>query len=181
MALKPCRECGAQVSTEAEVCPHCGVHSPTARNPLAALGPSDSKESKKAGGGCAIAFVLIIGLIILGALFPKNPVETTPCRSDWTKCADNEELVNKYSGWSLAQVNCKSKATEQAQYGNPVWPWFAFGSFYIGKEYVASGIAIAIEPDAQFQNGFGAMVHSRVTCTYDLRAQRVISVDISAR
>src|ERR1700674_1936975 len=29
MALKACRECGAQVSTEAETCPHCGVRAPT--------------------------------------------------------------------------------------------------------------------------------------------------------
>lgn len=29
MALKNCRECGQQVSTEAESCPHCGVPSPT--------------------------------------------------------------------------------------------------------------------------------------------------------
>lgn len=29
MVLRPCRECGAQVSTEAASCPHCGVPSPT--------------------------------------------------------------------------------------------------------------------------------------------------------
>lgn len=29
MALKACRECGNQVSTKAEICPHCGVRSPT--------------------------------------------------------------------------------------------------------------------------------------------------------
>lgn len=29
MALKDCKECGAQVSTEAEACPHCGVPAPT--------------------------------------------------------------------------------------------------------------------------------------------------------
>ena len=28
MALKPCRECGAQVSTEAVSCPHCGIGEP---------------------------------------------------------------------------------------------------------------------------------------------------------
>ena len=28
MALKPCRECGEQVSTEAKTCPHCGVKRP---------------------------------------------------------------------------------------------------------------------------------------------------------
>lgn len=29
MALQTCRECGREVSTEAEACPHCGVRSPT--------------------------------------------------------------------------------------------------------------------------------------------------------
>lgn len=28
MALKPCRECAAQVSTEAKTCPHCGIDNP---------------------------------------------------------------------------------------------------------------------------------------------------------
>jgi hypothetical protein len=29
MALKPCRECGRDVSTEAAACPHCGAAAPT--------------------------------------------------------------------------------------------------------------------------------------------------------
>ena len=29
MALKPCRECGANVSIEAQTCPHCGAPHPT--------------------------------------------------------------------------------------------------------------------------------------------------------
>jgi hypothetical protein len=29
MALKPCHECGAQVSTQAETCPGCGIRNPT--------------------------------------------------------------------------------------------------------------------------------------------------------
>lgn len=29
MALEPCRECGHEVSTEAETCPQCGVPNPT--------------------------------------------------------------------------------------------------------------------------------------------------------
>ena len=29
MALKPCRECKKKVSTEANVCPNCGVPDPT--------------------------------------------------------------------------------------------------------------------------------------------------------
>jgi uncharacterized membrane protein YvbJ len=29
MPLKPCRECGANVSKEAQTCPHCGAPHPT--------------------------------------------------------------------------------------------------------------------------------------------------------
>src|SRR5208282_3278179 len=29
MALKPCRECGKQVSDQADVCPNCGIKEPT--------------------------------------------------------------------------------------------------------------------------------------------------------
>jgi hypothetical protein len=56
-----------------------------------------------------------------------------------------------------------------------------FGSFYRGNNYITSGIAVAIEDDAQFQNMYGAMVHSEVRCTYDLKAKRVIDVVISER
>lgn len=38
MALKPCRECGQEVSTEAKTCPNCGVKHPA--NKLAAMGDS---------------------------------------------------------------------------------------------------------------------------------------------
>jgi tetratricopeptide (TPR) repeat protein len=103
------------------------------------------------------------------------------CPSDWTKCADNEQLVNKYSRWIHAQVACKMEANSQAKYGDPVWPWLAFSSFYGGKDYVTSGVAVIIEPDAKFQNGFGAMVHSRVVCRYDLRTERVVDVSIAPR
>jgi hypothetical protein len=112
---------------------------------------------------------------------PKPPTQTELCRSDWTQCADNERLVNNYSDWSTVQVACKTAANDRAKYGTPEWPWFPFGTFYKGGNYVTSGIAVAVEPDAQFSNGFGAKVHSRVTCTYDLRAKRVTQVDISAR
>lgn len=28
MGLKPCKECGNEVSTQAKTCPHCGVDNP---------------------------------------------------------------------------------------------------------------------------------------------------------
>jgi hypothetical protein len=182
MALKPCRECGQQVSTEAEVCPHCGVRVPTAADPVAALSVSGGKQDKSRG--ClpviGVLIVIVVALVAVGSV--NSPNKTAPsCVSDWTKCSDNADLVNNYKDWRDAKYACKMQANEQAKYGTPVWSWSPFGTYYRGNEYVTSGEAVAIEPDAQFQNGFGAMVHSQVTCTYDLRAKRVISVDILAR
>jgi hypothetical protein len=81
------------------------------------------------------------------------------CRSDWIKCSDNEQLVNNYRDWSDVQVDCKYAANDRAKYGKPDWPWFPFGTFYKGNNYVTSGMVVAVEPDAQFSNGFGAMVY----------------------
>jgi hypothetical protein len=168
MALKPCRECGLDVSTSAKTCPHCGVRSPT---------------WKAAPRWIRWGFVaVVVGLLMWVAPANRSSTPQVPkiadCSSDWTKCSDNADLVNNYSNWTHVQASCKVEASRQARYGTPVWPWGVFGSFYKGNTYITSGTAIAVEPDAQFQNGFGAMVHSQVTCTYDLRAERVLSVDI---
>ena|ERR1035437_6106157 len=106
MALKPCRECGAQVSTEAEVCPHCGVRSPTATDPLAALAPSGNKQGKITGFGW-FTLVLVGGIIVLFVFFSNEAPKETACDSDWRKCADNEQLVNNYSRWTSVKVECK--------------------------------------------------------------------------
>jgi len=173
MALKPCRECGAQVSTEAEVCPHCGVRSPTATS-TATVNPIAKR-----------AVLVVIGLFVASSvltMLTKSPPSLAPstCASDWARCASNEELAKNYNRWWDVRRECKREADARARYKTE-WPWEAFGTFNVGNSYIASGKAVAIEPEAQFQNGFGAMVRSRVTCTYDLRADRVISVDISPR
>jgi hypothetical protein len=110
----------------------------------------------------------------------QRVLEAVPsCKADWTECADNAELVNNYSRWFHAKLACKDAATKQARFGTPIFPSYPFFSTYF-KTYIATGTAILMEKEAQFQNGFGAMVHSEVKCTYDLRAARVVSVDISA-
>jgi hypothetical protein len=102
------------------------------------------------------------------------------CSSNWSKCGDNADLVNNWSGISSAQVSCQSEAENRAQYGTPKWPWLSFSSFYPGTNYVPAGKVILIEPDAQFQNGFSALVHSKVWCLYDLRAKTVTDVAVAA-
>jgi len=168
MALKECRECGGQVSTDAKTCPHCGART--------------GKVPRGCAGFLVIGILLIIIVVALqGGNSDKQPASPS-CKSDWTKCADNAEIANHYSQWFDAQFACKQAAIKQARYGTPVFPsLYFFSQFYPGTGYVTTGTATLVEPDAQFQNGFGAMVHSRVTCTYDLRTERVITVDISAK
>ncbi|HWI27238.1 MAG TPA: hypothetical protein VN668_09735 [Stellaceae bacterium] len=162
--------------------------------------PKAAVKNQKARNGCLGLIGLIVLLTVIGSLAGNNDNSSsskndngTPtksdaavpaqpsCKTDWTQCADNADLVNNYDGWTHVQFECKDAANDHAKYGTPKWPWFAFSTFLKGTNYVTSGIAVAIEKDAQFQNGFGAMVHSEVVCSYDLRAKHVQDVSITAR
>jgi hypothetical protein len=115
---------------------------------------------------------------------PAPPTQKELCQKDWTRCTDNEDLVNNYSGWLKVQAECQVDATERAKYGSPDWgSWLRpkFGVFLKGTDYITTGTAVAIDPDVKFQNGFGAMARSEVRCTYDLRARRVVDVVITPR
>jgi hypothetical protein len=103
------------------------------------------------------------------------------CRSNWASCADNSQIANNYRGWDLAKVRCKREAESRARFGTPVWPWLSFSTYRSGTDYVKTGIGVLIEPDAQFQNGFGAMVHTKVTCSYSLVLEQVTNIDIFQR
>lgn len=102
---------------------------------------------------------------------------TGDCNSDWQQCTDNSDLVNHYSGWTYVQAACETAIDDNVQYGKPKWRWFvSLSSFLTGDDYVKSGRAIAIDPDVQLQNMYGAMVHAKVWCTFDLRAKKVIGM-----
>jgi hypothetical protein len=176
--LIECPECKQQISDQAQACPHCGHPIKRAR-PVAAETP---KAPHKKGHGCLIVLGIVVILGIIGSLTPWQTQGTGPhgegCHTDWTKCADNADLVNNYEGWANVQAECKDAAAQQARFGTPKWPWFAFGSFYPGSNYVDSGIAIAVENDAQFSNAFGGMVHEKVICWYNLRRKSITNVEI---
>jgi len=59
MALKPCRECGKEVSSEAKVCPNCGITSPT----------TDTAAAKK---GCIGCLGVVVVVIIAASLFDTS-------------------------------------------------------------------------------------------------------------
>jgi hypothetical protein len=180
MPLIKCPACWKEISAQAASCPNCG-------HPLAKSDANEPQRKSRLGWLVAtLVAVLLVGVALASGDHTTKPItkpneQDESCRYDWKKCTDNGQLVNHYSDWTHVQVECKHAANDQAKYGNPEWPWGAFGSFYKGDNYITSGIAVAVEPDAQFSNGFGAMVHSRVTCRYDLGAKLVTDVLISPR
>lgn len=67
MPLKPCRECKKEVSTEADICPQCGVKKPTA-----------ARTDISARTGCGI---LLIVLVVLGIAISSSTPTSTPASS----------------------------------------------------------------------------------------------------
>jgi hypothetical protein len=143
----------------------------------------------------------MFGLIVVGAIATSNrpqgldgqathdatvthtAVATSPprdatCKEDWHKCTDNADLINNSGKQISMAYACRDEANKQAKYGDPTWPWafLMFGTFHKGDNYPKTGIVTLIEHDARFQNGFGAMAHVNVTCTYDLNAKTVTNV-----
>jgi hypothetical protein len=177
MALIECPECHKEVSSKATACPHCG-------HPIAA-----AKGAKPRGGGehgCLITVSLLIGFAALLAIFggkeetSENREKVTNCTADWHKCSDNSDLVNNYNGVMHAQTSCHHEADKLAKYGTPKWPFLSsFSTFRTGDDYPKTGTIVLIEKDAQFSNAFGAMVHSRVECTYDLSHNKIVDISIT--
>lgn len=172
MALIKCRECGEPVSTTAAACPKCGA---------------PPKKQKSGGGFFGTIFVVIVLVVGYNQIKANSsitdltnapPAPAPSCKTDWHLCADNSDLVNNNNSMTSAQVACKTKANDSAKFGSPEWPWFAFGSFYQGSDGPQTGKIRLVEKEAKFQNGFGAMAHVIVNCTYDLTAKTVVDVSV---
>lgn len=73
MALKPCRECGREVSTEAKSCPNCGAENPVKKQSI-------GQKRVGTGTGC---------LIILGIFLVTMWVASL--------CSDNNSTVERTS------------------------------------------------------------------------------------
>lgn len=66
MALKPCKECATEVSSDAPTCPKCGKKNPTGKTSPAAM-------------GCLILLVLFVVLPVIGkAVGPASSAATIP-------------------------------------------------------------------------------------------------------
>ena len=81
MALKPCRECGKQVSTEAVTCPHCGVPQPASvETPVPPDRVQPEVPSRRSAPLDILLWSLIVpvGLMLLGIWATWVRTETGP-------------------------------------------------------------------------------------------------------
>lgn len=119
------------------------------------------------------------------ALYAMTHDPEPGCRTDWHKCVNNRDFVENSGKWIYVTSACKISTENSAKYGEPKWPsWTsrgAFDSFFEGTKYIETGVVVAVEPDVQMQNNFGAMVHSKAVCTYDLNKESVVGLDVSPR
>lgn len=117
MALKPCRECGQQVSTEAATCPHCGVSDPTgaAREAARKKSEKDTKETQGCLGCAGIGIVGVFVVMIISTLTgddsagpssggPSSAPAVQELNASVRKSALQVEVTNRSAqGWT----NCK--------------------------------------------------------------------------
>src|SRR5689334_16362869 len=92
MALKPCRECGREISTEAKSCPHCGKKAPTGAgsSPLAV--------------GC----LAILVLVAIGSLVSSNGTTGSSGSSSVSEPTPKEQALAQVKldySWSKSEFD----------------------------------------------------------------------------
>lgn len=145
-------------------------------------GPGSSKNSEAPSGSSSMSPATSLTQNLRST--PSLPPGAT-CSNDWRACKNNADLVNNYQKYVDIQLRCQNAANDMARYGTPKWPgiWSGgpFTEFFRGDSDIKTGIAVAVEDHAQFQNAFGAYVHSEVLCRYDLKSNKVLNVEIVPR
>lgn len=139
MALKPCRECGNEVSTEAATCPHCGVAGPAGPVNPNAEQPGVSKWVKVLG---AVAVVAVLMMMFGGEEDePELADSTTGIRSSAAVARpapppanpDHEAINAWLTGWSERQAasareTCSNEAgCDPSRYEPAARPETTFG------------------------------------------------------
>lgn len=169
MALKSCRECKKEVSTEAKTCPHCGATSPTKK-------PASTKDTMI--GAVAIIAVVAIGIAVSGesdaeksAAAEKQAAEKAACMKD-LGCHGNKGIV-------AAGIYCP-KHVEKLAKNSSKWTDGTlepkFSHFRWNREQ--EGSITFIGDKAQFQNGFGAYVNVVYECDLNGAQDQVLDARV---
>lgn len=169
MAMKPCRECKTEVSTEAKTCPHCGTPKPTTRKATA----------KDTFAGAVLLAAIVGGTVTMcsDSDAEKQAKAQAKAEAD-AKCAQDlscigEKFVITVSGF------CSQRVEQQAK---NVVQWtdktleHKFGHYQWGNQ--AKTVVTLAGDKVQFQNGLGAFVNMVYACDVDVKSGEVVGVRV---
>ena len=158
MAIVSCRECGNEVSTRADNCPHCGV-----------------SRASRVGLGWKLALPAIV-LFIVYLLKDEDPSAARPAAATATvtaaateeqqqQCdADAKCFAEKYAGDAAGP--CRRSVEALAQYD---FQWIAGLKFSVYERYPDNPTIITYSGDRiRFQNAFGAWRVMTYACDFNV-------------
>lgn len=175
MAIKPCRACKQQVSTDAKSCPHCGAPRPASPGGMTGC-------AKFALVGIAAFFAL--GLI--GQMMIPKPPPLTPeqAKAQAERRAAEEEackedavcMGGKFS--RDAEGPCGRAVESLAKFDYKWTNGFGERKFtHFGWAHKEAGLLLFQGDSIQFQNGFGAFEHHIYECVFDPDNKRVVTAE----
>ena len=134
MALKPCRECQKEISTDAKACPNCGKRSPHRKN-VSCLG---------------VFLALLVTCPILAFIFASasSVEQNRPEKPEFG-------FIDKNGALTL----CENQLTQMAKYPSSVE--FSFGENHVSQE--KKGDVIVVENFTAL-NSLGARLPHQGTC-----------------
>ena len=98
------------------------------------------------------------------------------CGAQWSRCADNDALVQDSGLWPSIGTACESWANAHADGATLIWPLEPFQTYNPGRDYVSSGVAVATEHDVIRKSRYGAPVRAQARCEFDLISGTVVTV-----
>jgi hypothetical protein len=127
---------------------------------------------------------LLIGLGLLVAsahsVAAQSIDERQACSRDWSKCADNRQLVLNYWQWPMIVTACQAAAqsfiTPKGTAVAPAAPAETFTSYAVGNDFPNTGIAIAATPRFRYRDASGRTQFASLECSYDLAKRSVIGI-----
>jgi len=129
-----------------------------------------------------LSAVLALAWVDSGPVTSAAPVAASlTCRDNYTVCASQDQLVENYKRMNEARSDCRREAQKLARYGDAQLPSLPFLSYLTTESSIDTGKISLVENEARYQNGFGAMQHTIVTCIYDLDAREIVEVSAVAK
>lgn len=182
MAMTKCKECGKDVSTKADKCPHCGAKGPGGKGNIL-------------GGIFFIA--IIVGLVMAftggddnggssgdSAIGDKNP-EKTQEKTTEQKAAEEAACKKDLQCWGdrhsmSAGMVCDDKVEALAKYAAEWTDGFLEPKFSRFRWKNKDALVVTFIGDKiRFQNAFGALENHIYECDIDTVASKVVGVRAS--